>query len=116
LRNRLNSISSLGMVNPRRSDGDGGKKQAKGPIDANKLQDLLAHFRMVQARHEKAYRQFRNVEDAGRGGTTSHRRAVSSHSAGSSKTGVKMNVLGRGNTINPAQKPITTRRGSAIRK
>ncbi|KAI9486945.1 MAG: vacuolar protein 14 C-terminal Fig4p binding-domain-containing protein [Benjaminiella poitrasii] len=71
LRNRLNSVSSLGFLHvlpksPVASTLSTDKKQPKATTNSKnvdeastiKYQDLLAHFKNVQSRHEKQRRQF----------------------------------------------------------
>ncbi|KAL7753457.1 hypothetical protein RI367_001232 [Sorochytrium milnesiophthora] len=64
LRNRLNSVSSMGFLHlvPRNSappspaDRDKDKKTTTRTIEPVKFNELLVHFRTVQAKHEKARR------------------------------------------------------------
>ncbi|KAL1915767.1 uncharacterized protein VTP21DRAFT_6526 [Calcarisporiella thermophila] len=57
LRSRLNSVSSLGFLHLVPRSETMSKRPIKPKDDGIKFQELLAHFRAVQAKHEKSRRQ-----------------------------------------------------------
>ncbi|KAF9498847.1 ARM repeat-containing protein [Pleurotus eryngii] len=121
LRNRLNAVNSAGFLHiaPKSSMG-GLSTRSKIGRDEIKWQELLTHFRSVQAKHEKARRQalgadvpsFSNLADIERPDAPSHPPPPSGRmSVSSNRPQIRRKVTG-GEIINASANTTTGRAGA----
>ncbi|CAG8570471.1 5329_t:CDS:10 [Paraglomus occultum] len=115
LRSRLNSVSSMGFLHlvPKSSSSESKKhKESKASKeDGIKFQDLLSHFRTVQSKHEKIYKQVqiinRSSGSARRRGRDRERTASLNNNISNKSSGV-LQLSGNSTTGVPAITSTTT--------